>query len=494
MLEQNQSIGDIAEEIYLFDISAGCTFFASTRRKRREYLGKSLYDVMSEEGVDELVEYLMSYGEKPIFVKTSDKISLVIPSTVPAASIGVFMPCFKSKSEFRAFLRKYRFDAVCSRELCGELGNTFLKAYSKNIADTGKTLLENPFERLKDEHFAVGDISEMLERYVLLLSRFTGCGVRTYFKETIFAHMEVDMSLYVAFVMSAMLIALEISTQRSVTFIYDTDDYGVHVQASMPIKGSAPETIPTVDSFRMITDRKHMPLDYFPTDGIIHIRFCISIFDLAILGLKSPEAEQAEREQRQKEIIEHYDLLIDENNDPVHDSKPLRDYMDKWDGRAFVDYMCLNKEKSVLEIGVGTGRIALRVAPECRELWGIDISPKTVSRARENLCENKNVSIICDDFLTHDFGTKKFDVIYSSLTFMHIAEKERAIEKVCDLLKPDGRLVLSIDKNQQEYIDIGISRIKIYPDTPENISFLLEEVGFENVKRYESEHAYIFVT
>ena len=28
-------------------------------------------------------------------------------------------------------------------------------------------------------------------------------------------------------------------------------------------------------------------------------------------------------------VSKHYDLLIDENNDPVHDPKPLRDYMDK---------------------------------------------------------------------------------------------------------------------------------------------------------------------
>ena len=27
-------------------------------------------------------------------------------------------------------------------------------------------------------------------------------------------------------------------------------------------------------------------------------------------------------------IAHHYDLLIDENNDPVHDHKPLQDYMD----------------------------------------------------------------------------------------------------------------------------------------------------------------------
>ena len=28
-------------------------------------------------------------------------------------------------------------------------------------------------------------------------------------------------------------------------------------------------------------------------------------------------------------VTHHYDLLIGENNDPVHDPKPLRDYMDK---------------------------------------------------------------------------------------------------------------------------------------------------------------------
>lgn len=36
------------------------------------------------------------------------------------------------------------------------------------------------------------------------------------------------------------------------------------------------------------------------------------------------------------EVINHYDLLIGENNDPVHDQKPLRDYMDKWDGQALL--------------------------------------------------------------------------------------------------------------------------------------------------------------
>ena len=59
----------------------------------------------------------------------------------------------------------------------------------------------------------------------------------------------------------------------------------------------------------------------------------------------------------------HYDLLLAEGQDPVRDPAPLRAYMDKWDGKPFLDALQLSPEKTVLEIGVGTGRLAVRTAP-----------------------------------------------------------------------------------------------------------------------------------
>lgn len=193
-----------------------------------------------------------------------------------------------------------------------------------------------------------------------------------------------------------------------------------------------------------------------------------------------------------KEVINHYDLLIEENNDPVHDPKPLRDYMDKWDGQAFIDKMKLGKDKSVLEIGVGTGRLAVRVAPLCGQFYGIDISTKTIDRAKENLSEQTNVKLLCGDFQTLDISYS-FDVIYSSLTFMHIEEKQTAINKVAALLKDNGKFVLSIDKNQDGFIDTGTRKITVFPDTPAEIKSYISNSGLLLIEHYETEFAHIFV-
>lgn len=191
-------------------------------------------------------------------------------------------------------------------------------------------------------------------------------------------------------------------------------------------------------------------------------------------------------------IAAHYDILIDENNDPVHDPEPLKAHMDKWDGQDFINNMELNFDKSVLEIGVGTGRLAVRVVPLCKSFCGIDISPKTIERAKENLGSFKNVELVCSDFLAYN-TEKKFDVIYSSLTFMHISEKQRAFNLIVDLLAQNGKLVLSIDKNQDELIDVYTSRIKVYPDNPDDIEEYVNVAGLKLTERYETEFAHIFV-
>ncbi len=199
-------------------------------------------------------------------------------------------------------------------------------------------------------------------------------------------------------------------------------------------------------------------------------------------------------------VITYYDSIIDEINDPaqnkiidpVDDAKPLKEYMNKWDGEPFLESLQLTPDKSVLEIGVGTGRLAVRVCKKCGNFTGIDISPKTVDRAKQNLRSFPNAKVVYGDFLTYLFD-QTFDVIYSSLTFMHIQDKLAAIRKVADILNFGGRFVLSIDKNQQTEIDYGTRKVLVFPDKPEETALLIIEAGLIIENQFETEFAYVFV-
>ncbi len=191
-------------------------------------------------------------------------------------------------------------------------------------------------------------------------------------------------------------------------------------------------------------------------------------------------------------VAEYYDALIDEGNDPVLDPAPLRAYMNRWDGEPFLDLLSLSPRAHVLEIGVGTGRLAVRTAPLCRCFVGIDISKKTVERASLHLSGVRNVRLLCGDFMTYRFDMC-FDVVYSSLTFMHIKEKEKAIRKAASLLRPNGRFVLSVDKNEStELVFAKDRKLQIYPDSPDEVLRNIRSSGLSLLCKEETEFAWLF--
>ena len=94
--------------------------------------------------------------------------------------------------------------------------------------------------------------------------------------------------------------------------------------------------------------------------------------------------------------------------------------------------------------------------------------------------------------MSHEF-TDSFDVIYSSLTFMHIEDKLSAIKKIASLLKDEGIFVLSMDKNRDKFIDIGTRKIEVYPDDPVITRKFVLEANLNLVDEFETEHAYVIV-
>lgn len=175
-------------------------------------------------------------------------------------------------------------------------------------------------------------------------------------------------------------------------------------------------------------------------------------------------------------LTDHYDALIAENNDPVLDPPALAAYMERWDGAPFMELLSLDGTQSVLEPGVGTGRLARRVAPRCRHLTGIDLSPATGARARAHLSGYGNTTLLCGDFMTFPFR-ETFDRVYASLFLFHIRDKAAALARMASLLAPGGRLVLSVSLERAEWLDMNGRRLPLYPDDPDRTASLLRAAG-----------------
>ena len=175
-------------------------------------------------------------------------------------------------------------------------------------------------------------------------------------------------------------------------------------------------------------------------------------------------------------LTDHYDALVAENNDPVLDPPALAAYMERWDGAPFMELLSLDGTHSVLEPGVGTGRLARRVAPRCRHLTGIDLSPATVAHARAHLSGYGNTTLLCGDFMTFPFR-ETFDRVYASLFLFHIRDKAAALARMASLLAPGGRLVLSVSLERAEWLDMNGRRLPLYPDDPDRTASLLRAAG-----------------
>ena len=74
---------------------------------------------------------------------------------------------------------------------------------------------------------------------------------------------------------------------------------------------------------------------------------------------------------------------------------------------------------------------------------------------------------------------------------MHIKNKEPAIIRAADLLCGGGRIVLSLDKNREKYIDYGTRKLEVFPDSPSDIKKHLNKAGIFITDECETERAYI---
>jgi SAM-dependent methyltransferase len=109
----------------------------------------------------------------------------------------------------------------------------------------------------------------------------------------------------------------------------------------------------------------------------------------------------------------------------------------------------LKPGQRVLDLGVGTGAVALscapRVAPDGHVI-GVDISPEMLALARGRAARAglANVSFAEGRAEAMPVDSSSQDTVLASLSLMYVIDRAAAAREVARVLKPGGRLVAAV--------------------------------------------------
>ncbi|HNQ66848.1 MAG TPA: class I SAM-dependent methyltransferase [Bacteroidales bacterium] len=153
------------------------------------------------------------------------------------------------------------------------------------------------------------------------------------------------------------------------------------------------------------------------------------------------------------------------------------------------------KSGKLYDIGVGWGHFLYTAKLMGYDASGVEISELMHHYATTDL----KLDVVHDNFFNLDLPANNWDVATMWDVLEHINEPDKAIEKVWDILKPGGYLVLQVPqidskvarKQKEKWSMMSIEHINYF--SKKSIKTLLEAKGFEVVKYKSSYELKLFL-
>ena len=169
--------------------------------------------------------------------------------------------------------------------------------------------------------------------------------------------------------------------------------------------------------------------------------------------------------------------------------------------RRFLDK---ERHQRLLEIGSAYGLFLDVARNDFRELLGIDLTDEGVEDTRERL----KLPAIQGDFLQHDFGDSRFDVVCMWDTIEHLRRPDLYVEKIASITEPGALLAITTGDAQSVVARwrgpkwrMIIPPIHLHFFSKNTLTSLLDNHGFDVIyNRYCGYHrgalnvAYIILT
>lgn len=116
--------------------------------------------------------------------------------------------------------------------------------------------------------------------------------------------------------------------------------------------------------------------------------------------------------------------------------------------------LALRPDDELLDIGCGSARLVAEHAARCRFVAGIDASTIQVGMARKRLAERLaagTAEVVLGDAMALPWEDGRFSVVCSLNCLKFVPDPGKALREMHRVLRPDGRLVLTIDKQADKW-------------------------------------------
>lgn len=132
----------------------------------------------------------------------------------------------------------------------------------------------------------------------------------------------------------------------------------------------------------------------------------------------------------------------------------------------------------ILDVGAGTGRIALQLAKLGADVTALDVSPEILTVLKQ---KNSRVETVIGDAENLPFLDASFDSVVSAFVIVHLKDLHRSFDEAYRVLKDGGTfIVTNINQKDPPVITTKAGDIVIesYYHRPEKVRETLESLAF----------------
>jgi ubiquinone/menaquinone biosynthesis C-methylase UbiE len=203
--------------------------------------------------------------------------------------------------------------------------------------------------------------------------------------------------------------------------------------------------------------------------------------------MTNPETEQ------KKLVQDHFDRWSED-----YDSGPNSNWLQAWQ-KKIIEVMSPQPHQHILDVGCGTGFAVRQLSQKLEggKVYGLDISPAMLAKARTNTANCKNTELVLGDAENLPYENEQFERLMCANCFHYFPNLAQVIREFYRVLKPGG-IVYILDSCRDvspAMIFYDLARKKIAADHvryyhTKEIKSTLVPTGFQDIREELRAHRF----